>query len=419
MIEKLSWRQDILLPRKIVFESSDFSSAPKKATNEEFVHWKTRHGVYNGLKNVGNTCFLNSTLQCLIYTPPVQNYQHTCSKAFCVFCALKRLYNNKSSVPEEFLNTLPRISRQFQIGRQADAHELLRFLIDKIDSKELKQNIFGGVLQSTVKCKECRHESISLENFLDLSLEVSGNYIEKCLSDFFREEVLTGNNKYNCPQCKHKSTATKQYLIKSPPNILTIQLKRFTNQGKKDSRTVKFSESLKLDSYLIYAEPVTYTLYAVLIHIGFGCRSGHYYSFIKAPNDVWFEANDSCVSQASVQRVLNNNGAYILMYKKDSPRPKFNDNNYSDNRNSFENAVEVPAKSPVHPSSVEQPYKKLKVQEIPQQNFKKYWSNGNLTLGYLKDEYDKKLDMGKKPKKKNKKRHISANVWDRIKINSY
>ena len=189
-------------------------------------------------------------------------------------------------MPEEFLMAIPRISRQFQIGRQADAHELLRFLIDRLDTKDVKEKIFGGLLQSTVKCKECRYESIIDEPFLDLSLEVSGNDIEKCIADFCREEVLSGNNKYNCPQCKHKTIATKQYLIKSAPNILTIGLKRFTNQGKKDSRTVRFSESLKLDQFLIYSESITYRLYAVLIHIGFGCRSGHYYSFVKAPNEI-------------------------------------------------------------------------------------------------------------------------------------
>lgn len=417
MTEKLSWREEKLLPRKIFFEPADLKVAPKVSESCEFLHWKTRHGLQQGLRNVGNTCFLNSTLQCLMHTPPIQNYPHTCSKSICIFCGLKRLYNNKSSVPEEFLRTIPRLSRQFQIGRQADAHELLRFLVDRIESKEARELIFGGTLQSTVKCKECRYESITNEPFLDLSLEVSGNDIEKCIGDFCREEVLSGENKYNCPQCKHKSIATKQYLIKSSPNILTVQLKRFTNQGKKDMRTVRFSETLRLDSCLLYSEPIVYKLYAVLIHVGFGCRSGHYYSFVKAPNDMWFEANDSSISQASVSRVLNNNAAYILMYKRDSAKPKSLENSYADNKNNIEVPVELPHKHQNHPSPLEYPSKKQKIQQVGTQDFKRYWGKESLSIGFVKDEYDRNLDRGRSKKKKNKKRSISANVWDRVRLN--
>lgn len=57
--------------------------------------------------------------------------------------------------------------------------------------------IFGGSLQSQVKCLSCGLESNKVDEIMDISLDIlHSSSLNESMKKFFQAEVLDGNNKY-------------------------------------------------------------------------------------------------------------------------------------------------------------------------------------------------------------------------------
>ncbi|XP_075035759.1 ubiquitin carboxyl-terminal hydrolase 42 isoform X2 [Mixophyes fleayi] len=307
--------------------------------------WQRIQKVGAGLQNLGNTCFVNSVLQCLTYTAPLANYmltrEHskTCLEHdFCMMCVMQshiaQALSNSGNVikPTSVINDLRRIAKHFRYGSQEDAHEFLRYTVDEMQKSCLKgcssldrraqtttfvHQIFGGCLRSRVKCLNCKAVSDTYDDYLDIPLEIKTSHsVNKALEQFVKAEQLDGDNAYSCSKCKQMVTATKRFTVHRVSNVLTLSLKRFASfNGGKLSKEIKYPEYLDLRSYTSHpnGEPLIFKLYAVLVHTGLSCHTGHYYSYIRASNECWYLMNDSAVSSVDLRTVLSQQ-AYLLFY---------------------------------------------------------------------------------------------------------
>lgn len=335
--------------------------------------WRRQQFVACGLNNLGNTCYLNSLLQCLTHLPPFGNlclskyHSRNCNlpETDCSFCILEshvwkaHKCTTAAISPYPVYNKLHLFSKSLVRGRQEDAHELLRCLVDALERDQLKSEgrytgsgvvknattvvnrLFGGLLRSQVKCMSCNHNSNTYDPFMDLSLELGGcSSVHDALRKFTAVEVLDGSNRYRCEACKKLVAARKHMAIYDDPNILVVHLKRFDGIfGVKINRHIAFDDQLVLDSFLCLpsqpsngavpgkaptASPTArsqYTLQGLVVHQGGSANSGHYFAFVRDSSRTWHRMDDSTVFRVSADLVKGQQ-AYMLFYVRNAAKPQ-------------------------------------------------------------------------------------------------
>ncbi|KAG9510817.1 Ubiquitin carboxyl-terminal hydrolase 3, partial [Fragariocoptes setiger] len=265
---------------------------------------------------------------------------------------------------------------RFRGYQQQDAHEFLRYLLDRIHQESLDNcpvpekranmcftgvegtkssiigNIFGGILQNEVNCLKCGFISKSLDPFLDLSLDIPGQRVSSydttssdsnssysgsnedchlmdCLSSFIELEELTETELYCCSNCQQKQRSTKRFWIRRLPDVLCLHLKRFRWNNyvrtKIDSYIEFPLQGLDMKRFVMANKhetrgsslgPTVYDLSAFIEHHGTGVGSGHYTAYAYHEG-IWFHFDDSSVT-ACEESMIRQTKPYILFYNRRS-----------------------------------------------------------------------------------------------------
>ncbi|KAF5301703.1 hypothetical protein FQA39_LY10634 [Lamprigera yunnana] len=306
-----------------------------------------------GMVNMGNTCYLNSTLQALFHVPALVNWlisdkQHLseCEDSggsMCIICAMKKTLqdsqqrNANSIRPYLIYNKLRLLCKNLIHGRQEDAHEFLRYLVEAMEKAYLNRfknnsefdartkettplnQILGGYLRSAVRCLECGNVSTTFQHFQDVLLDIrKAQTLDEALELYFSKEKLDDDS-YHCESCQKKVPAWKQFSLERAPMVLCIQLKRFSISNNKISKQVQFKQRLDLTRYM-RRKPLgslIYRLVALVTHMGPSVNCGHYTAIAQAPSGNFYQFDDSIVKPISHQAVFSTN-AYIMLYELDN-----------------------------------------------------------------------------------------------------
>ena len=335
-------------------------------------------GKYVGLKNMTATCYLNSIIQQLymipIFRETILKISNTSKSNVLyelqlLFSALK-IYEFAYYDPRSFV-----VINKLNFYEQMDADEFYGTLIDKIENdikkiyykptpeekpekndtkkdpknenykyKDIFKFFFGIKVLDELKFVDCGHKRYNEFFYNSIQLEIKEfSNINESLKNYFKTEIMDGDNKINCEQCKIKRTCHKHLIFKSLPNILVIALKRFefdynTMLKYKLNKYFEFPFELDMKDYLIENHNETnteYELTGITIHFGVA-DFGHYYDLIKGPDNKWYKFNDISVSEFKEEEISKEafgekdifdedsykekengkNNAYILIYKK-------------------------------------------------------------------------------------------------------
>lgn len=257
-----------------------------------------------GFLNLGNTCYFNTALQCLLHIPVLSNY--FIQRGYEGSCDFTKMYStlvqfywtseqkgivNPQALLHHFCKHFPR----FENREPHDVQEAILCIIDILERAcpEIKPWFYGKKVQETIwpGGKSTTTEDFSI-HIVTAKHEDLGEMLRKS-ADW---NVIEN---YEDTEGKVHNIATSRMLFSKLPQVLMISFDK--------KSYVEVIEKILIDKY-------EYNLIASAVHIGIQ-RDGHYVSYVRH-GDKWYYINDDFTTETSLPM---RDGHYVLVYNLKTP----------------------------------------------------------------------------------------------------
>jgi ubiquitin C-terminal hydrolase len=292
------------------------------------------------LPNIGNTCYLNASLQGLFSTSAFRSFVSTSvdNVAKCV----DSIYNDPQNYSTLVTQLQKLVGKKIDLFEQNDAMEFLTLLVDDlhtectkdyVDSnlsidntvpkiaikmkkawKELKANhvrdIFYGQVVVQVHCNQCLKNQHQSEIFtqIDMCIPDNPNDILTLKSLLNMSFECADIHMRECDFCHCKCPGKRSQRIWNLPDVLMLHVKRYNQIGIKKIQHITAEQVLDVSEYCIGKTQPLYQLKSIICHTG-SLSFGHYYCIICC-QDKWVILDDD-----SSPRVIEDISAYSRMFQ--------------------------------------------------------------------------------------------------------
>ena len=257
-----------------------------------------------GFLNLGNTCYFNTAIQCLLYIPVLSNY--FLQKGYYGDCEFTQLYSKlvhfywdeKTKGPLNIKPLLQKFCEHFPRFKNTDPHDVQEAILCIIDILErscpvIKEWFYGKKIQETIWPGG---KSTNEEDFSIHIVRSNGHNLENMLKESANWNTIEN---FEDTEGKVYNVATTRMLFSKLPQVFMISFDRKSHINVIERITVGDHE---------------YNLIASAVHMGFQC-DGHYVSFVKHA-DKWYYINDDFADEANLPI---SGGHYVLVYNLKTP----------------------------------------------------------------------------------------------------